>query len=234
MNDSTSRQVVVELSGRALGRMTMQATGRTRMNFAMRHLAGALVFSRQVCDIEAQHQGEPWGGTFYGAMSAPAIAVIMMTVAGMESYLNELFADAATYFPPPMLPIWRKGAKDFDRKPLLDKVDWFLLLRGKENINRNAVLIRDVDALVTLRNALVHFKPEWDNELDRHESISKKLEGKFPPLSWLASDRGVFPRAWVTGACTKWAVNSSIAFVDHVADCAEIDHCPRGLLDRLN
>ena len=234
MNDTSEKPIIGIVAEQVIGRVTSQATAHMRMQFAIQHLAGALGFSRQVCEIEAQHLGEPWGGTFYEEMSGPAIAVIMMTVAGMESYLNELFADAAIHFSSSMLPIWKKGAKDFDRKPLLDKTDWFLLLRGEEKINRNISLINDVEALVTLRNALVHFKPEWDDESARHESVSKRLEGKFMPLSWLADDPGVFPRAWITGGCTTWAVDTAIKFVDHIADCAGIKRSKKVLLDRLN
>ena len=234
MNDTSNEPITGIVAAQVSGKMTTRATASMRMQFAMHHLAGALVFSRQVCDIEAQHLGEPWGGTFYEEMSGPAIAVIMMTVAGMESYLNELFADSATHFSSSMLPIWKKGAKDFDRKPLLDKADWFLLLRSKQKINRNESLIHDVEALVTLRNALVHFKPEWDNELDRHKSVSKQLEGRFVRSSWMASEPGVFPKAWITGGCTTWAVNTAIKFVDHIADCSGIEKGKRVLLDRLN
>ena len=34
-----------------------------------------------------------------------------------------------------------------------------------------------MDRLIKLRNGIVHFKPEWDDEAAEHEKLSKQLEG---------------------------------------------------------
>jgi hypothetical protein len=71
--------------------------------------------------------------------------------------------------------------------------------------------MKQVQIVVELRNALVHFKPEWDTQADRHQKLSKKLKDKFGPSPFL-NDVLIFPRRWATHGCTSWGVRSCLKF----------------------
>jgi hypothetical protein len=38
---------------------------------------------------------------------------------------------------------------------------------------------QDTETLIRLRNAIVHFKPEWDEGQGTHGPVSNALEGRF-------------------------------------------------------
>jgi hypothetical protein len=75
----------------------MSATVKTRMNYAVPHLLSAAIFSRRVGEIEAKHSGQAFG-PFWDEILAHATATVFLTVAGLESYANELFVDMTKTF----------------------------------------------------------------------------------------------------------------------------------------
>ena len=171
--------------------------------------------------IEEQNKDEQFG-PFYDDLRRLATATVMMAVASIEGYTNELFADAAQNFEPGALDSWLRAARKIDRKPVLDKCDWFLSFRSKPGLDRDKRPTRDIQCLVDLRNELVHFHPEWHDESRRHAELSETLKGKFPPLKWLKDDPGIFPRAWTSHACARWAVQSSVDFIDGFCGQADL------------
>ena len=90
---------------------------------------------------------------------------------------------------------------------------------------------QSVDALVRLRNALMHFKPEW--EPAKHKQLSSELRNFFEPSEFLANDPGLFPRAWASHDCTTWALNSVLSFIEHFEHCAGLPHKMAQFSDRL-
>ncbi len=62
-------------------------------------------------------------------------------------------------------------------------------------------------ALLELRNALVHFKPEWFNQQGKHSRLSNKLAARLRS-PWFPEPEPLFPRAWASAECAKWACNS--------------------------
>jgi hypothetical protein len=110
----------------------------------------------------------------------------------------------------------------FEREPPLDKFDFALLLRHKPKLNRGARPCQDVALVIELRNALIHFKPEWDNEADRHRKISERLANRFTPNP-LLNDQNIFPRQWATHSCTQWALEQCLAFAEEFERLAELE-----------
>jgi hypothetical protein len=198
----------------------MSATVKTRTNYAVPHLLSAATFSRRLGEIETRHSGQDFG-PFWDEILAHATATVFLAVAGLESYANELFIDMNQNFP---------GVRQ-ELKSTLDKFDLALLLRQASTRVAGVESFQSVDALVRLRNALMHFKPEW--EPAKHKQLSSELRSFFKPSEFLASDPGVFPRAWASHDCTIWAVNSVLSFIEHFEDCAGLPHKMAEFSDRL-
>lgn len=186
------------------------ATASLLSNLALPHMRAAERFSRRVHDIEREHAGDAFG-PFWDEIWHCSVAAVFASVASLEAYANELFFDRAKVFPGYTNRLLDTLWEAFEQKRILDKFAFALLLRDKPQLDRGASPCQDVAILVELRNALTHFKPEWDTAAVRHKKISAKLKGRFRPGPFL-SDRHIFPRQWATHGATKWAVTSCLDF----------------------
>jgi hypothetical protein len=190
-----------------------QITLRTRTNLAVPHFISACLFSKQVMALERENQGKEFGA-FWEDILANASASVLLTVAALESYANELFADHETNFPGIRTDVLIKLWESYELKPVLDKYDLALLLRQTSLLNRGNAPTQDVNLLIRLRNALTHFKPEWFDEQQDHAKLSSQLNGRFLPSSFFSASESVFPRRWATHGCTAWAIKSAINFIE--------------------
>ena len=191
--------------------VTIQATGRTRVNLSVPHLLSACLFSRQVRELEEENRGRELGA-FWEPILAHATANVLLTVAALESYVNELFSDHDTNFPGFRTDILVKLWASYELKCIIDKFDLALLLREAGSLDRGISPTQDVALLIRLRNALTHFKPEWFDEQQEHAKLSARLAGRFSPSVFFQGEP-IFPRGWATHGCTAWAVKSAIHFI---------------------
>ena len=182
----------------------------TRMNFAVQHHFAAARFSRSVTAIENAHAGEEIAD-FWDEILHNSVACVFSCAASLESYANEMFVDRDVAFPSYRSELLDKLWETFELKPILEKFEFALLLREKRKLDRGTRAYESASALIELRNALTHFKPEWTDLATRHRKLSKRLDGKFSPSPFL-NDELVFPRRWATQGCTKWAVETVLSF----------------------
>lgn len=206
---------------------------RVRSNFAVPHLLAAAQFSRQVSKIENENQGRPFG-PFYEEILSFSLACVSLSVAALEAYANELFIDYHKYFQDIRSDVMKKLWELIEQKSLLEKFEFALLLRQSPMFEKGTRPYQDIDILIRLRNALIHFKPEWNDEQAVHAKISTQLQGKFAPSPFMGSGDPLFPKRWATTGCTKWAVESSVSFLHKFEELAQIEHRFDPYADRLN
>jgi hypothetical protein len=181
--------------------------------FAEAHMLAAVRFSRMLAEAERRCAGQPHEEQ---ERLDYATACIFASVAALEAYANEFFS-MREVFPGYSARLLEKLWETFEKKPLLEKFQFALLLKQCPELDTGARPYQDVAVLIDLRNALVHFKPEWESEAVQHQKLSAKLGHKFKP-SLLVTDGPMFPRRWATEACTTWAVNSAIDFAHLFAE----------------
>lgn len=215
-----SKGEVVAVTGAVLASATVSATASVRVNLAVQQMLAASRFSRQVGELERTNASQPFG-PFWEEILHNGIAAILACASSMEAYANELFTDRATAFPSFAAPLLDNLWEAYERKSTLEKFKFALLLRNKPNFDEGAKAYQNVKVLIDLRNALVHFKPEWDTEANAHEKLSKKLAGKFTPSPFL-NDSLIFPRRWATHAGTCWAVQSCLDFAREFERLADL------------
>ena len=215
-----------------LDKPTMSATLRTRINFGVPHLISAALFSRQTRALEQLHHGERFGA-FWDEILASATATVFTSVAGLESYANELFADRAPVFPgvaeEHLMTEWRR----VERRPLLEKFNLALRSRSAPELSDQDANWSDVATLISLRNALVHFKPEWADEQVMHAELSAKLARCIAPSPFTPAG-SLFPMAWAGHDCTAWAVRTVLSFIVHFEGCAGLKNRIEPFLARLS
>jgi hypothetical protein len=216
----TSPENAVNLSAGLLGAVTLTATLSTRVNQAIPLLLGGARFSRAVKSIECANQSQPFG-EFWEEIRDNAVACIFFVSASLESYTNELFSDRDQVFADHKMKVLEKFWKTFERKSSLEKFNLALILRDKEEMDEKSHTYKAMTAVIKLRNALTHFKPEWSHSYDKHLKLSKELEGYFAP-SGITGDKLIFPMAWAGHSCTSWAVNTTVTFLKEFEVAADV------------
>ena len=166
-------------------------TLRQRSNFAVQHMLAAARFSRRVGQIE--RSGEPLGN-FFNEIISFVSATILSSVAALEANINEYFAEPETNFPGQNRQVFHKTWELIEQKPILDKYQWSLVLKGKAELNKGELVFQDADNVIRLRNLLVHFKPEWHDEQIEHKKIESRLTGKFKPSPFIGTSGVFFPQ----------------------------------------
>jgi hypothetical protein len=189
-----------------------QARLSSRTNNAIPYLMAAARYSRLVGQIESENANSEFG-SFWEEMRDHATACVFFANAAIESYANELFADATSLFPGQFIAglglLWPEIER---RKSPIEKLDLALSLRNQPKLDQKSQIVKAIKAVQRLRNELTHFKPEWSHELVKHVSISQDLEGYFDHSPYFRNEL-IFPRAWITHSCTTWIVQATIAFL---------------------
>lgn len=201
---------------------TMTATLTTRANLSITHLIAAAQFSRAVGELERQHSGKPLAD-FWDDIQSNAIACVLTAIAGLESFANETFKDSKRIFPGIDQAVLARMWEVFESKTTLEKLEFALLLRGNGAFDSGKSPYQDITALTKLRNGLIHFKPESSDELVEHTKLSKILSGRAVHTPFINPAEMLFPRAWASHGTTKWAVESTIAFMDNFAAIAGLE-----------
>ncbi|HEV7889127.1 MAG TPA: hypothetical protein VGP08_00740 [Pyrinomonadaceae bacterium] len=190
---------------------SVSATAKMRSNLSARHMLAAAYFSRKAGEVEIVNIGMPFGD-FYDEIAWSVTAAIFFSVAALEADANEIFIDAHMN-----LPEYDKELLDtiwemIEKKTILEKYEMALFLKRKKRFDKGVSAYQDVDGLIKLRNALVHFKAEWSDEKKEHKKIEARLKGKFQLSPFLAGDTEFFPKSCMSHGCAEWAVKTALTF----------------------
>jgi hypothetical protein len=199
-----------------LENFTVHATAITRSNFAIHHLRAALRAATTAYEIEQTNTGAAHGAWFEEMMVLVPVAIVM-SAAALEANTNEIIED--------MLGVDGKGSQEFVLSN--EQVNRLCILKLKESgatMKRYAELAdilgkkpakgksewQNANALVSFRNSLMHFKPNWgDKTTEKQDNWIQPLRKRilsYPPY------RGRFPMEFITYSCAKWSVRTVLSF----------------------
>src|SRR5438445_3856840 len=111
--------------------------------FAEAHMSAAIRFSRMVGEAERNYGHEPDAEM---AILEYAAACIFASVAALEDYANEFFS-MRDVFPGHSVRLLEKLWEIYEKKPLLDKFQFVLLLKGCPELETGARPYQDVAVL---------------------------------------------------------------------------------------
>jgi hypothetical protein len=173
------------------------------------HLMAALHFARQCYSVEARSIGTGHSEEHRSYV----IGSVLSAVAFLEATVNEIFVEPRLFAMSPELQrIFRKlWDCDLANSSVLVKYEIALLLKGAPEFARGQQPFQDVDLVIKLRNALVHYKPEWQ-PLEQPQRMEKLLRNKFTLNPLAGNDDVFFPGKCLSYGCAKWAVRSVLAF----------------------
>jgi hypothetical protein len=147
----------------------LKAKGRGRTNFGVQHLMAAAYFSRKVHKIETINSGKEFG-PFFDKILWFSTACVFSSVASIESYFNELFADSAQNFSNYTDEIKIMMWKLIEKKSILTKFNFALALRGARELDKADPGFNNMQALIARQvsvdygGAFVGDFPKWHRQ----------------------------------------------------------------------
>jgi len=197
---------------------------RHKLPLSLDHIVAAVLSATYVREFE---YGERAPVLFHSRAEhrSACLSCIFSTVAYLEADINELFANAEEGHAdglakdPIVLTRIRAAWELVQRSATLDKYDLALALCDQPVFNKGESPYQAVALLVRLRNALIHFKPEWQpgggftDEESELSKLSKSLMKSFPENSLAETYQPYFIQRCLGYGSSKWAITSSVAFV---------------------
>lgn len=158
-----------------VGPVKIEGRMRSRMGFSIVHMLAALRFAKQTHVAEQQADGD--------AVPQLASACVLSGYAALEAYANELFFAEDKMFPRQDANVVKAVWPYIEKRTVLEKFQFALVLRQAQALTKGAAPCQDFAALQDLRNALVHFKVEWEDDKTSHHKVTNALRNRFkvPP-----------------------------------------------------
>ena len=196
------------------------ATLHLKHSFSTQHLRAAKHFATQAARIETRCVGLDRPAPV--SHRAYITGAVISAVAGLESSINELYLEAVDRNVKALKGLteaqvlalsghWRKNNRDANT---LGKYQRALRMCKVAQFRPKAQPFTDALDLVKLRNALIHYAPEWDDETKEHAHLKTRLNNKFP-LNRLTKQASLwFPHRCLGSGCARWAWETAFALLN--------------------
>jgi hypothetical protein len=203
--------------------LTVRAVGRTKANLSRLHLRTAQLFLADCEEITRNESHLAWPQPHWEESRSYASGAVILAVAALEATINELYLESADRNQNSLpgiahdrLDLMATLWEEVDEFSILKKYEMALVACGKEPLLRGAEPYQSAKGVVDLRNALVHFKPEWAGDLDRHSKLEDQLGKKFQACVLASQATGTmvwFPHKCLGAGCASWSIDSVRRFV---------------------
>jgi hypothetical protein len=203
----------------------MNLISKAKHHFSRQHFIAAQYFANRAFEIEqAEFPEQP----LLNVHRAYVTGAIISVVASIESAINELYltaVDGSLLFCDntelgiktdhkmnKLLSLWWEEG-ELDSKSIRLKYQNALLIMKEEKYKKGKQPFQDFINLIELRNALVHYKPEWQNEAKIHKKLKDRLGSKFPGNPFGKGSAIWFPHECLGSGCALWAVKTGEDFL---------------------
>jgi hypothetical protein len=200
----------------------MQFTADTLDSFVLVHLRAAQKAAKRCQALEEQHQDEPLGA-FIDDIRIEVVTSVLAAVAATEVNVNQYFFEASgrhKYFDKLSQGQAQAIQKLIDRENILEKYGYLAKFSNSDDIkclNKGQEPHQFMKALIDVRNAFVHFKPEWHSGQRKHKNLGKQLDGKFAFSRFFSENDPIFPRRCMSASMAQWAFDSAFTFMTDFA-----------------
>lgn len=195
-----------------------------QINLSYDHINAACFLAKLTYDLELKYTANDFTDEIIQQHRAYSIGSIISAVSYLEATINELFFDVANQLPRVKVEHLPNGTPDrmkaiwehIEKNSILDKYKIALIFADKSyDIGKEPY--QSVQDLISLRNAVVHYKPELidlaDHKNDQSQKLEKKIKSKIKKQNpWTGKDNPFFPDKCLGYGCAFWAIKSSVAF----------------------
>jgi len=186
-------------------------------NFSRQHLRAGSHFS---CLAAAREKSDKPTEEERAQHRAYVTGAIVFSVAFLEASINELYLEAidrdlgtlsglSATQTSALAEFW----EIVENLPVLKKYQLALVICGKEKFDSGAEPYQGTDALVRVRNALVHYRPEWSHEVENHQKLQDRLQNRFSLNPFAAGAALWFPHQCLGAGCASWAIQHATRFM---------------------
>ncbi len=98
--------------------------------------------------------------------------------------------------------------------PVLHKYQLALSVADADQYHESRSPFVDADSLIHLRDALLHYVPDWDDKRGRSHSLEERLQSKFEPNPFAPPGAPWFTDGCLSAGCAHWAVRAAQFFSD--------------------
>lgn len=224
-SDASTDPTPVPLAASFEGTASGAAAIARRRNMARRRIKAAAHYTRLCLEIEEETGENEIEDDRREEYMYYATDAITSAYAAVEATINEFLQDAVDGDEELIKAVgqdvveslaswWQKKARDQARRlKTLEKYQCALEKLDRQQFSEGESPYQPVDHLRKLRNALVHFDPEWSDEKDDHQAVEKRLTSRIESSPLIPSDEIEFPYGCLSFECGKWAVESAREFV---------------------
>jgi hypothetical protein len=195
----------------------LSASVKSRHTLALHHLWNARHAARQCREREADLTSLNYRLPEI-ELNGTAMVAVMSSVAFLEALVNEVYLDTVD----PALADRLKGMTEdaiaamrdrwnatpsVEREGILEKYRIALECAGKTmELGRDPA--QSVKILIDLRDALTHYKPEWQGD---DTQLFAELKRRLPVNKRVAELNPWFPHQALSAECAEWAWKNSVA-----------------------
>jgi hypothetical protein len=192
---------------------------RVKHNLSKQHLGAAAFFASEARGIEAATSTPD--DSVKAKHRAHVTAAVLCSVAFLEASINELHLSARDQdstalptFDSRLFQMFGLFWEQVEMYPTLKKHQVALVLAGKDQFDRGTSPYQEAEALVKLRDCLIHYKPEWDDETGHHQKLEDRLRNRFALNPYAAAGALWFPHRCLGAGCAEWSVATTYVFSD--------------------
>ncbi len=204
-------------------------TLKQKHRFSTQHLRAAALFASDADQHEtATTESEPPDESHLTRHRACVTATILSAAAFLESSINELYKSVIdgeqnfSQLPTELFKeVWEVA--DGAKFPILKKYQTALAMAGKKCFAKGDQHYQDAESLIKLRDILMHFKPEWNDEGGNHQKLEQRLSNKFPLNRYFGQQDLWFPHQCLGAGCALWSVDTARGFSDKFCSRLGID-----------
>jgi hypothetical protein len=184
-----------------------------RANLSLHHLIGAAFLAHDCYPFERDYTW-PANDEILIRHSTYALGAIILSASALEAAANEFYQDAADRHltalgkAAPAAELIVQTWDTVERSSILRKYEWFLQLAGCAPMGRGDSVFQSAADVIELRDALVHFKPEWTSDPKRNEKLETRLSGKFVHNRLSMPDQHFIPYRGLGHGSGVWAVRA--------------------------
>jgi hypothetical protein len=197
-----------------------ELTERQKHSMSRQHLRAARYFATRSQELEQDVDSTAEDQSIKPIHRSYVTGAIISAMAGLEASINELYLEARDNHRQRLqglsdkaIALLAEWSGEIERSSMLLKYQTALLIAGAERFDKGAQPFQDIDSLVKLRNALIHYRPEWDSDLEVHQKLRDTLDSRFQVNPFYPDANLWFPHQCLGSGCANWAVEASETFL---------------------
>ena len=230
----------IPLEGQAIILTTSNSrpTLNQRYNMTIQYLKAMKLLLTAGYQIEQSHVNEPFGDYFTDIMSYFS-TLLILTGSMLDANIYERFQDVkdsilsiSSFNIIKLNNDWQNIKR---RSGILSKYESFALMSGT-TLDKNKPQYKDIEILVKVRNALVHYVPQWDYEKTPSDAIENCISQISSPINYspfISPTAPFFPNRCMSSGFGQWAINASLDFLKYFEDSIPISNKYENLRNEL-